>query len=190
VGGEPDNSFVGAAWVFTRNSGIWTQQGNKLVGTGAIGQSFQGFSTAISGDGNTAMLGGYGDNAGAGAAWVFTRSNGVWTQQGNKLTGTGAIGNAYRGSSVALNADGNTAIVGGPRDNTIRGAVWVFTRNGTTWTQQGNKLIADTYVLGMSAAISADGNTAIVGATGDNQSKGAALVFTRMGGVWTQQGNK
>jgi PKD repeat protein len=82
---------------------------------------------ALSADGNTAIVGGNGDNSNAGAAWVFTRSGGgVWTQQGPKLFGSGAVGAAAQGYSVALSADGTTAIVGGPRDNTNAGAVWVF----------------------------------------------------------------
>jgi hypothetical protein len=68
-----------------------------------------------------------GDNGEVGAAWVFTRSGGVWSQQGSKLVGTGAVGPAGQGRSVALSADGNTAIVGGPADNTNIGAAWVFT---------------------------------------------------------------
>jgi hypothetical protein len=49
----------------------------------------------LSADGNTAIVGGYYDNTGTGAAWIYTRSTGVWTRQGNKLVGTGAVGNAY-----------------------------------------------------------------------------------------------
>ena len=60
-----------------------------------------------------------------GAAWVFTRSGGVWTQK-KKLVGTEAIGNSYQGGSVSLSSDGNTAIVGGPRDNGGKGAAWVY----------------------------------------------------------------
>ena len=93
------------------------QQGGKLVGTGAVGQSLQGKSVAISGDGNTAIVGAYMDNGNTGAAWVYTRSGGVWTQQGAKLVGTGAVGSAYQGGAVALSADGNTAIVGGSFDH-------------------------------------------------------------------------
>ena len=92
----------------------FVQQGPKLVGTGAVGDADQGFSVAVSADGNTAIVGGPKDNAAAGAAWVFTRSGGVWSQQGSKLVGTGAVGAAAQGCSVALSADGNTAIVGGP----------------------------------------------------------------------------
>jgi hypothetical protein len=114
--------------VFTRSGGVWTQQGSKLVGTGAVGAAFQGYAVALSADGNTAIVGGPYDNANAGAMWVFTRSGGgVWTQQGPKLFGGGAAGAAYQGFSVALSADGATAIVGGYADNSNAGAAWVFT---------------------------------------------------------------
>ena len=68
----------------------FAQQGTKLIGTGAIGDAAQGWSASLSYDGNTAIVGGIGDS-GSGAAWVFTRSGGVWSQQA-KLVGTGSIG--------------------------------------------------------------------------------------------------
>ena len=126
MGGERDNSAAGAAWVFTRSGGVWTQQGSKLVGTGAVEQADQGYSVSLSADGNTAIVGGYGDNGNTGAAWTFTRSNGVWTQQGGKLVGTGSVGAAQQGIAVALSADGGTAIVGANSDNGGVGAAWVF----------------------------------------------------------------
>lgn len=196
---------VGGVWVFTRTNGVWTQQGSKLVGTGAVGQPSQGFSLALSADGNTAIVGGPYDtplegsqNFQMGAVWVFTRINGVWTQQGNKLVGTGSVGAAAQGSSVALSADGNTAIVGGIQDNGGIGAAWIFTRNNGVWTQQGRKLVGSGSVSGgglssfqgWSVALSADGNTAIVGGPGDNAFVGAVWVFTRSNGIWNQQGNK
>jgi len=95
------------------------QQGGKLVGTGAVGSGAQGSSVALSADGNTAIVGG----ANAGAAWIWTRSGGVWTQQGEKLVGAGAAGSTFQGYSVALSADGNTALVGGFLDNNQTGAV-------------------------------------------------------------------
>ena len=58
---------------------------------------------------------------------MFTRSGGVWSQQGPKLVGTGPIGAAEQGTSASLSGDGSTAIVGGPFDNSI-GAAWVFTQ--------------------------------------------------------------
>jgi hypothetical protein len=203
VGGPSDNRTMGATWVFTRSGDVWMQQGNKLVGSGAGEPPLppgQGMSVALSADGNTAIVGSWG----AEAAWVFTRSSGTWTQQGKKLVGTGAVGKARQGMSVALSADGNSAIVGGWSDNGKTGAAWVFTRSGGVWTQQGKKLVGTDAVgsarQGTSVALSADGNTAIVGGPGDNPwdrsvpfglgAAGAAWVFTRSGGVWTQQGDK
>jgi hypothetical protein len=193
VGGFDDNSGAGAAWVWTRSGGVWVEQGPKLVGSGAVGSAEQGYSVALSSDGNTALVGGYQDNSSAGAAWVYTRSGNVWTQQGSKLVGIGAIGAALQAYSVALSSDGNTAILGGAADNSSAGAAWVYTRSGSTWTQQ-SKLVGTGVVgaaeQGYSVALSADGNTAIMGGYGDNSAVGAAWVFTRSGGVWSQQGGK
>lgn len=187
---------VGAAWVFTRSGTVWTQQ-QKLAGTGYTGNPGQGWSVALSGDGNTAIVGGSGNNEGSGAVWIFTRSNGVWSQQAGPLIGSGANNGddgSHQGASVALSSDGNTAIVGAPFDQSpsesYAGAAWVWTRSGTTWTQQGSKLTASDYStsgsFGYSVALSSDGNTAVVGGAGDDSS-GAIYVFTRSSGVWTEQ---
>lgn len=204
MGGPNDNSLIGAAWAFTRSNGAWTQQGAKLVATNAIGQAEQGNSVALSADGNTALMGGPLDNSNAGAAWVFVRNGGSWQQQA-KLLGSGVLGAfAAQGYAVALAADGNTAIVGGPCDNSPGqctfpyggfgvGAVWIFTRNGAAWIQQakltptGNIGAAS---FGASVALSADGNTALIGGGNDNSNAGAAWVFIRSNGIWTQNGAK
>ena len=195
LSGYGDSNMVGSAWVFTRTGSLWSQQGPKLVGTGAFGGSTQGYSLALSGDGNTAIVGGPFDKNNAGASWVFTRTDTVWSQQGSKLVGTGTVGNAFQGCSVALSSDGNTAIVGGTLDSNSRGAAWVFTRSAGVWTQQGGKLVgtgaSGTGIgQGSSVSLSADGNTAIVGGIGDGNYTGASWVFTRSGVVWRQQGNK
>lgn len=190
VGGPFDDGSRGAAWIFTRNAGSWSQQGDKLVGSGAVWSASQGISVALSADGNTAIVGGYNDSNMVGASWVFTRMAGVWSQQGNKLVGTGAAGAAGQGVSVSLSADGNTAIVGGHLDDNVVGAVWIFTRSGGVWRQQGDKLVAAGALgqsrQGQSVSLSADGNTAVVGGPGE----GASWIFTRSGGVWSQQGDK
>jgi lipocalin len=200
VGGPEDNGTIGAAWVYTRSGGVWIQQG-KLVGREEVigGSSLQGWSVSLSSDGNTAIVGGPDDNNRIGAAWVYARSGSVWTQQ-SKLVGTGAIGAAQQGSGVSLSSDGNTAIVGGPSDNSSIGAAWVYTRSGSVWTQQ-SKLVGTGAIgaaqQGSSVSLSFDGNTAIVGGPGDNGGPGggptlsigigAAWVYTRGGSVWTQQ---
>jgi gliding motility-associated-like protein len=195
VGGPADDSNQGAVWIYTRSGNIWSQQGTKLVGTGNTGAARQGIAVSISADGNTTIVGGFFDNSGQGAAWVFTRSGTTWSQQGNKLVGTGNIGAAQQGIAVSISADGNTAVVGGRNDNTNQGAAWVYTRNGATWSQQGNKLVGTGGIPGLmqqgtSVSVSADGNTAIVGAPRDNSDQGAAWIYTRSGTTWSQQGTK
>ena len=199
IGGNGDNNSVGAIWVFTRNGGVWIQQGSKLVGTGSSGHSAQGSSVAISSDGNTIIEGGAGDTGtfldAIGAIWIFTRSNGIWTQQGSKIVGTGAVGNGRQGRSVAISSDGNTVIEGGYADNNKIGAVWVFTRSGGIWTQQGTKLVGAGFIgtqiyQGFSISLSGDGNTFVEGGESDNNNAGAIWIFTRSNGIWTQQGSK
>jgi hypothetical protein len=157
----------------------FSQQGPKLVGTGAVGAAEQGSAVALSATGNTAIVGGFEDNSRVGAAWVYTRSGGVWTQQGNKLVANDAVGAALQGYSVALSSDGNTAIVGGPFDNAEVGAAWVYTRSSGAWSQQRqqapNGVLGSYLQQGNSVAPSADGNTAIVGGPGD---AGGAWVYS------------
>ena len=81
---------------------------------------------ALSSDGNRALVGG--SIGPVGAVWMFRRSGTTWTQQGPKLVGTGAVGRASQGSSVALSGDGDTALDGGTGDNHSVGAAWVFVR--------------------------------------------------------------
>jgi uncharacterized repeat protein (TIGR01451 family) len=185
VGGPGFNSSAGAVWVWTRSGGVWTQQGPKLVGTGASGPAEQGFSVSLSADGNTAVVGGIDDSNFSGAIWVWTRSGGVWSQQGSKLFGTGQAGPSSQGWSVSLSADGNVAVVGGYTDDSTPdgfvGATWVWRRSGGVWNQQGTKLIGSGAVgaaeQGFSVSISADGNTALVGGDADDSLIGAAWVF-------------
>jgi hypothetical protein len=168
--------------------GQYTQQGSKFFGEGATGNAFQGSTVAISADGGTAMEGGFQDNNGTGAVWVFTRSNGGWTQQGQKLVGLECTKDSQFGISIALSADGNTAVLGSP-ENGGAGSAYIFTRSNGVWTQQGSKLTGSNSSrssMGRAVAISADGNTvALGGPTG-----GAIWVFTRSNGVWTQEGSK
>lgn len=194
AGGPNDSSGSGAAWVFTRYAGTWSQQGNRLVGSGGTGNANQGSSVSLSADGNTAIIGGPSDNSGAGASWVFTRSAGVWSQQGEKLFGAGGVGNSGQGKAVSLSADGNTAIVWGAADNSGAGAFWVFARSGSAWSQMGGKITGsdagESAGFGGSVSLSADGNTAIVGGSNDNAGAGAVWVFTRSGEIWIQSGSK
>jgi hypothetical protein len=194
IGGPGDNKRVGAAWVFTRSEGKWTQQGTKITGKEETGEAEFGSSIALSSNGNTALIGGQTDNGSTGAAWVFTRSEGKWTQQGTKITGKEETGVGGFGSSVALSAEGNTALIGGDTDDGLIGAAWVFTRSEGKWTQQGTKITGKEETgkgfFGSSVALSSNGNTALIGGYFDDEGIGAAWVFTRSEGKWSQQGTK
>jgi hypothetical protein len=194
IGGDGDNSNEGAAWVFTRSGSTWTQQGAKLTPNDGTGFDTFGDAVALSSDGNTALIGGVDSGGQTGAAWVFTRSGSTWSQQGSKLTPNGETGNGGFGGAVALSSDGNIALIGGSNDNGYVGAAWVFTRAGTSWSQQGSKLSPNDETgggrVGYNVALSADGTTALIGGIGDNSYRGAAWVFARAGTSWQQQGSK
>lgn len=182
-------------WIYTRVNGVWLQPGYRLIGDSIqYYNSAFGSSVALSGDGNTAVVGGSVDNNGIGAVWVFTRSNGIWSQQPTKIIGTGAIGRANQGNAVFISQDGNTIMTGGYGDNNGLGAVWVYSRINGLWIQD-QKLIPTGFIgpivyFGSSISLSADGSTAAIGGQGDNSNKGATWVFTRVNGIWTQHQNK
>src|SRR4051794_8813853 len=97
-------------------------------------------------------------------------------------------GTGERSRSAARPPDGNTLVVGSPDADDERGAAWVFVRSGESWTQQGDKLTGAGGVsrsrFGSAVALSADGNTVLIGGEQDNFSRGAAWVFTRSGATW------
>ena len=174
-------------------------QEETLPGEGEEGNGLLGASVALSSDGNTALVGAPRDNANKGTAFVFTRTGSVWKQQGPRLTGTEGVGFPAFGQAVALSANGNTALIGGPLDNSGKGAAWVFTRSGSTWTQQGAKLTgseesAPQPNFGRGVALSAEGSLALIGGpdetVGTTIVAGAAWAFARSGEKWSQQGPK
>ena len=197
------NSTQGSAYVYTRDgAGTWTEQDQLTASDGAASDQY-GYSVTLSADGYTAIVGAYSDDVGAnvdqGSAYVYTRDGaGVWTEQDQLTASDGAAGDRF-GCSVALSANGNTAIVGAHYDVVTvsnQGSAYVYTRDGAgAWTQQdrlnpGDAANGDQF--GWSVALSADGNTALVGAYSDNvganSNQGSAYLFTRDGaGVWTEQ---
>jgi hypothetical protein len=199
--GQPETQ-QGAAWVFKRAGSNWVQQGHMLKGAGEVSaggssatEAGFGHSVALSANGDTALVGGWRDADAVGAVWVFERSGSSWVQQGGKLTGGGEeIGEGEFGDSVALSADGETAMIGGTSDSTgveAIGGAWPFVHTSSGWVQQGPKLTASDEInashFGWSVALSSDGNTALIGGPDDNEETGAAWVFRRSGSDWSQQ---
>src|SRR5207302_4791704 len=134
-------------------------------------------------------VGSPGRDAQRGDVFVFVRSRTSWNMQ-KKLTVTDGAGSDSLGSSAAISND--TVLAGAPYRSTSSaaqaGAAYVFVRSGTTWTLQAELAasdLAEYAYRGSSVAIS--GDTAVVGAMGENSSRGAAYVFVRSGNIWTQQ---
>jgi hypothetical protein len=115
-------------------------------------------------------------------------SGASWTEQQKLVASDGAAGDHF-GFSVALSGD--TALIGANQDDSRRGAAYVFVRSGTTWTEQ-QKLVASNRSEndGFGASVAISGDTALVGASGDNSGAflgGSAHVFVRSGATWTEQ---
>lgn len=245
-GNQNDESAynAGAVYIYTRSGAAWTQHAYVKASNAGSGDHF-GNAVALSADGSTLAVAAFWESSGAtgvnanqndnsipqaGAAYVFTRSGGAWTQQAYiKASNTGRAGEGdlpgegdQFGFSLALSADGNTLAVGAPSEDSTAGgingnqqndsassagAVYVYARSGGTWTQQAyvksdtptNFTLGDQF--GYSLALSRDGTTLAVGVydeggsgrtvnapvdTGRNGS-GAAYVFRRRGAEWTKE---
>jgi len=175
VGAPGKTGGLGAVYAFLQTGTNWTQQA-KLIASGAT--SADGFGSAISVNGETALIASPLKASQQGAVYVFVRSatDGIWSQQA-KLTGPG--GAASFGQSVSLSGD--TAVIGASN------AAYIFLRSGTSWTQQSKLAGADTATGdSFGSSVTVYGDTAAVGAPGKNAT-GAAYVFVRSGATWAQQ---
>lgn len=188
---------AGAVYIFTRAAGVWTLQ-QKLIASDVLQNAEFGHCVAL--DGNTLAVGSPNQNSqplypGSGATYVFTRTNGVWTQQQRIVPGGNQYG-ARSGSSVAL--EGASLLIGArswtDQVTTIIGVgrVFEFTRLGAVWTQAAEFGPADqTQFKLFGSSLDLHGNYAVVGAPNDalpgQVAYGSAYVFVRSGGGWSQQ---
>jgi hypothetical protein len=228
-GDQGDNSAIsaGAVYVFIRSGTVWSQQAYLKASNSDGGDRF-GSSIAISGDtlvvgaafedsSATGVNGDENDNSAiaAGSAYVYNRNGTQWSQQAYLKASNTRMSDLF-GRSVAISVDtivvgaaledsSATGIDGDQGDNSAlsAGAVYVFTRNGTVWSQQAYLKASNTDesdFFGWSVAIS--GDTLVVGANGEDsdatsingdendnsaEDSGAAYAFTRDGTQWTQQ---
>ena len=182
VGAPYNGSFRGAAFVFTRSGGVWSQEATLTAWSESFGDRF-GYSVALCGD--TALVGSDGCDSYRGAAFVFTRSGGVWSQEAT-LTAPVREAADYFGSVVSL-CDG-TALVGAHGRAGFEGVAYVFARSGGGWSQEAT-LTAPGGAAGddFGGAVSLTADTALVGASGRDATRGAAYVFARSGGGWPQE---
>jgi hypothetical protein len=183
-----DQVGQGEAYVFVRSGGVWTEHQLLLAGDGAAGHGF-GFSGEL--DGDTLVIGAPFHNFGGpsvrGAAYVFTRSDGTWTQRQTLIASDGAETDEFGSAAVV---EGDTLVVGAESrdvgDHVNQGSIYLFTRTGETWTEAAVLAAADGGAgddFSFSTALS--GRTVIVGAprhdVGGAVDQGSATVFTGLG---------
>jgi uncharacterized protein (TIGR03437 family) len=177
IGAFGQSQGRGAAYVYVQSGGAWTLQQQLTASDAAMDDSF-GQSVSVSGD--TAVIGAWGKNAGAGAAYVFVRSGGTWSQLQELTASDGAAGGEF-GQSVSLSGD--TVVIGAPGNN----AAYVLVQSGGAWTQQQELFPARGTGGKFGSSVSVSGDAALVGAPGTNDNLGATYVFVRSGGAWSQQ---
>jgi uncharacterized repeat protein (TIGR01451 family) len=183
----PQGSGVGAAYVFVRSGGAWTEQ-QRLTVSGGQATDYFGGSAAISGD--TVVIGADGEaSAGedAGAAYVFVRSGTAWGLQ-QRLVASNATDHEYFGYSVSISGD--TVAVGAPAlifGNVHPGQAYAFVRSGTSWTQQ-QRFTKNVVNDQLGSSVSISGDTLAVGAIYDvpySTYQGSASVYLRSGVIWS-----
>ena len=178
------NAHQGAAYVYTETTGVWSQTA-ELTASGGMTRDQFGWSVAVSGP--TALVGApyhyVNPNVYQGAAYVYTDTNGVWSQT-VELTASDGGSNDTFGQAVALN--GPTALVGAPQhqvgSTTLQGAAYVYTETNGAWSQTAELTASDGAgddLFGYSVAF--NGPTALVGALNhqvfSNSGQGTAYFF-------------
>jgi hypothetical protein len=225
---ELDDSLdaAGAVYVFERSGSAWQQQAYIKASNPGLADSF-GDAVALSADASILVVGapleasastgvgGVQTNNGApdaGAVYAFTRSGNIWVQEAYIKASNTNMADDF-GSAVALSADGTTLAIGATgeasaasgidgdeADNSMpfAGAVYVYIRSGTTWTQEAYIKASNpwSYAAFHIVALSANGSTLAVGAPWEDSNgsetdhsasdSGAVYVFTRAGTIWTQ----
>mgnify|MGYP000642752938 CR=1 FL=1 len=187
------DSHIGSAYIFTRTDGSWSEQA-KLVPSDGVAEDGFGWDVSISGD--TVVIGSpYADNDNAfdsGAAYVFIREGGTWSEQAKLAVSTGAQEDLF-GDAVCISGD--TIMVGAPLedvDDNDTGSVYVFTRSGSSWSQRTKLFASDRETADyFGTAIDISGDTVVIGANGvstlETTWSGAAYVFTGSGESWSEQ---
>jgi hypothetical protein len=179
---DPSQFSTGAVYVFEKGAEGWVET-QKLVASDGTVVDFFGYELSL--DGDVALIGAWNDNDDfqhRGAAYVFERSDGVWTER-QKIVGepNEGVGRVVAASGETLMT--NAAVVDGSGDS----KVLVYGREGESWAKVQELGPAEGSAQGFSASIALAGDTALVGHTAFNDIRGAAYVFERSDGLFTEQ---
>jgi FG-GAP repeat len=182
IGAYLKQKTKGAVYIFKRLDGVWVEQ-QILTIDSAYTYDYFGFCVSLSGD--TLVVSADGQAKNRGAAYVFVRTNDKWAQTQRLTASDGATGDSF-GWSLSL--DGNNLLIGAQAKNTSQGEAYLFVREQGVFTEREHFLPRNpgkNQYFGLSVAIR--GDFAAIGALGSNGNAGVVNVFTRIGGVWSQQ---
>ncbi len=175
----------GSAYLFKRNGFTWSFVTELHASDNGPSDNF-GFSVFISGD--LAIVGAPRHRVNgiwAGAAYIFRRSGTTWAQEAELAASEGVEGSRF-GCSVSISGD--YAVIGAEGFNDYSGTAYIFKRDGTTWSQQAQITGSDTdFSDAFGCSVSISGDSAIIGAYGNDCTRGAAYIFSRVGTAWNQE---
>lgn len=191
-----DNQFTGAVYVYVLSGSEWVQEA-KLVAADRDGYDFFGTDVALSRDGSTLLIGAYNKNVGytgAGAAYVYARYGTTWEQEAKLIADDRADYDSF-GFSVSLSGDGNTAVVSAYNKAgtfSYQGAVYVFQRANTIWTQESKLLSTNpgSDYFGQSVEIHDSGTFIVIGASNDSShypNQGVTFIYRYDGSDWIEE---
>ena len=183
VGAPFAGSDNGTAYVYSEAEGTWsTTPADTFIGSSA---EQLGYSVALSADGQAALVGAGNAGSGNGAAYLYNAPGGSWSTT-PYASFTGGSGKGL-GMSVALSADGQAALVGAPWASSDNGAAYLYRKAGGAWsnTPVASFIGSAGKGFGMSVALSANGQVALVGAPWASSDNGAAYLYSEAGGAWS-----
>lgn len=186
-GESEQGEYSGAAYIFKRSSGIWNEVARLTPGDAAEWDYF-GHSVGMFGD--YAIVGALGDDdrgEGSGSVYIYKQTDGGWSQDAKLTASDGEAGDDF-GYSVSLYGD--YAIVGAHRDDTNKGAAYIFQRMDTGWFE-AEKLTAIDGAAGdlFGYSVCIEGDYAVIGASGSNvngYASGVVYVFKRTDTEWNE----
>lgn len=182
IGAYGQDNATGAAYIFTGSGDTWAQRAKLTANDGASSDSF---GDAVDLEGTTAAVGALGRDNATGAVYIFTGSEAAWSQQAILTADDGAVDENF-GIMVSYSAD--TICISQNSFVLSEHHVYVFTRSGTIWSQQAKLTGSHTTINDMfGLALNYQDNTALIGAPFNDNATGSVYVFTRDGSNWSEQ---
>ena len=185
VGAYGSGAARGAVYVFVRSNGAWIEEQKLVARDGAADDTF-GWSVSLAGD-SARWWGHPGADGARGAAYVFVRKGGAWTEE-QKLAANDGI--AFDNFGTAVSLAGDRALIGAQWNDDFRGAAYVFVRSGSSWTAEQKLVASDSSAGRFGNAVSLATDRALIGAYAHAEGRGAAYVFSRTGAgndSWTEE---